>query len=96
MLLSLLKLSKLELKSHLKKQTETDPLIVLVMFLFEQVTVGVADAGVGDGDARLLIEVVLDGVGGVNPAVGVEHILGDVLGVYAIDRIANVLPSGYD
>lgn len=92
----MLKLSKLELKSHLKKQTETDPLIVLVMFLFEQVTVGVADAGVGDGDARLLIEVVLDGVGRVNPAVGVQNILGDVLGVHAIDWIANVLPSGYD
>ena len=32
-----------------------------------------------------------DGVGGVYPAVGVDHVLGDVVGVDAVDGVAHVL-----
>ena len=35
-----------------------------------------------------------ESVGGVDPAVGVQHILGDVLGVDAVDGVAHVLPGG--
>ena len=33
----------------------------------------------------------VDGVGGVDPAVGVEDVLGYILGVDAVDRIADIL-----
>ena len=36
------------------------------------------------------------GVGGVYPAVGVQHILGDVLGVDTIYGVPDVLPSGHN
>ncbi len=45
-------------------------------------------------DADPLPEGTRDGVRGVDPAVGVEHILGDVFGVDAVDGIAHVLPGG--
>ena len=37
-----------------------------------------------------------DGVGTVDPAVGVQHVLGDVLGVNAVYGIAHVLTSCHD
>ena len=37
-----------------------------------------------------------DGVGAVYPAVGVQHVLGDVLGVNTVYRIAHVLSGGGD
>ena len=36
------------------------------------------------------------GVGGVYPAVGVQHILGDVLGVDTVYGVPDVLPGGHD
>lgn len=56
----------------------------------------VADAGVGHLDAHLLVEEAAQRVGGVDPAVGVQHVLGDVLGVDAVDGVADVLPRGHD
>ena len=35
-------------------------------------------------------------VGGVDPAVSVQHVLGDVLGVDTVDRVPDVLPGGDD
>ena len=37
-----------------------------------------------------------DGVGGVDPAVGVQHVLGNVLRVHAVYGVADVLPRGHD
>ena len=37
-----------------------------------------------------------DGVGGVYPAVGVQHILGDVLGVNTIYGVPDILPGGHN
>ena len=37
-----------------------------------------------------------DGVGAVYPAVGVQHVLGDVLGVNTVYGIAHILPRGGD
>ena len=34
-----------------------------------------------------------DCVSRVNPTVGVEDVLGNVFGVYAVNRVANILPS---
>ena len=36
-----------------------------------------------------------DGVGGVYPAVGVDHVLGDVVGVDAVDGVTHVLRGGH-
>ena len=36
------------------------------------------------------------GVGGVYPAVGVQHILGDVLGVNTIYGVPDILPGGHN
>ena len=36
------------------------------------------------------------GVGGVYPAVGVQHILGDVLGVNTIDGVTHILPRRHN
>ncbi len=47
-------------------------------------------------DAYPLPECAGDGVGGVDPAVRVEHVLWDVFGVDAVDGVAHVLPSGDD
>ena len=35
------------------------------------------------------------GVGGVYPAVGVDHVLGDVVGVDAVDGVTHVLRGGH-
>ena len=35
-------------------------------------------------------------VGGVDPAVSVQHVLGDVFGVDTVDRVPDVLPGGDD
>lgn len=41
--------------------------------------------------ADLLKVGTVDRVGGVDPAVGVEDVLGDILGVDAVDGVADVL-----
>lgn len=81
---------------YLEKEAEAHPLVVAVSFAVVRLAAGVVHAWVWDGDAHLLLERLLDGVRRVYPTVRVEHVLGYVLGVHAVDRVANVLPGGDD
>lgn len=67
-----------------------------VAHIFLPFLAAVADARVGHLDAHLLVEEAPQRIGGVYPAVGVEYVFGDVLGVDAVDRVADVLPRGHD
>jgi len=49
-----------------------------------------------DFEADLLEVGAVDGVGRVDPAVGVEDVLGDILGVDAVDGVADVLSRRHD
>jgi len=84
------------LRPYLEKEAEAHPLVVAVSFSVVQLAAGVVHAWVRDGDAHLLLERLLDGVRRVYPTVRVEHVLGYVLGVHAVDRVADVLPGGDD
>jgi len=66
------------------------------VLLVRRITVGVADARIWNRHALLLQEEALERVGGLDPAVSVEHILWNIFGVHTIDRIANVLARGYN
>ena len=81
--------------SYLKEQTEADPLIILDVAPFVRID-GLVDARVGHVDADPLPEGAGNGVGWVDPAVGVQHVLGNVFGVDAVDGVANVLPRRHD
>ena len=48
----------------------------------------------GDVDAGDAVDLAGDGEGGVDPAVGVHHVVGDLLDD-AVDRVANVLARGH-
>ena len=47
----------------------------------------------GHVDPDPLPEGAGDGVGRVDPAVRVQHILGDVLGVNTVNGVTNILPA---
>jgi len=81
---------------YLKEEAEADPLVVLVVLLVRRIAVGVADARIRDRHALLLEEEALERVGGLDPAVRVQHILWNIFGVHTIDRIAHVLACGYN
>ena len=57
---------------------------------------GLVHPRVGHVDAHPLPVGGAEGVGGVDPAVGVQHLLGDVPGVNAHDRSPHVLAAGDD
>jgi len=82
--------------SYLEEQTEAHPLIVAVSLAIVHLAAGVVHAGVRHADAHLLLERLLDGVRRVYPTVRVEHVLRYVLGVHAVDGVADVLPGGDD
>ena len=48
----------------------------------------------GDVDAGDAVDLAGDGEGGVDPAVGVHHVVGDLLDD-AVDRVADVLARGH-
>jgi len=79
----------------LKEETEADPLVVFDVSSFFRVD-GLVDTGMRHINADSLPESTGDGVGGVNPAVSVEHIFGNVLGVNTVNGVAHVLPGGDD
>lgn len=85
-------------QTHLKKQTEAHPLIVLINLPVAEVllALAVADTRLGHLHADFLIEETLQGVRRMDPAVSVEHILGNVFGVDTVDRITDVLPGSHD
>ena len=70
-------LIKLVSLPYLEEEAEADPLVVLVISPLLRVQ-RLVHAGVGDVKANPLPEGTWDGVGGVDPAVRVEHFLWDV------------------
>lgn len=82
---------------YLQKQHEANPLVVSVLFpLSVGIRLGVVDAGERHLQAFALPVGCGDSVGAVYPAVCVENVLGQVLAVYAVDRVADVLAGGDD
>lgn len=82
--------------TYLEEQTEAHPLIVAVSLTVVHLAASVVYAGIWYADTHLLLERLLNGIRRVYPTIRVEHVLGYVLGVHAIDRVADVLPSGDD
>ena len=76
--------------SYLKKKQESDPLIIFDVLLVLLVP-GFVHPRVGHVHAHPLPVGGAEGVGGVDPAVGVEHLLGHVARVHAHYRRAHVL-----
>ena len=75
--------------SYLKEEAEADPLVVLDISPLLWVDCFV-DARVGHVQPHPLPEGAGDGVGGVNPTVGVEDILWDVFGMNTVNGIAHI------
>ena len=77
---------------RLEEESEADPLVVLVVLLL--LVDRRSHPGVRDLQPDVRHHPVGDGEGGVYPAVGVHHVLGDV-GVHdTVDGISNVLSAG--
>lgn len=77
---------------YLQKQHEADPLVVSVLLsLAFGIRFGIVDAGKGHLQALSLPVRRGYRVRAVYPAVSVENVLGQVLAVYTIDGIADVL-----
>ena len=77
--------------SYLEEETEADPLIILDVFLISLILWGSVDARMGHFEADLLEVRTVDGVRRVDPTVGVENVLRNILGVDAVDGVADVL-----
>ena len=81
---------------YLEEEAEADPLVIGVGLLVVGLAPGVVDSRVRDDPTHLLLERRPDRVRGMDPTVSVEDVLGDILGVDAVDGVADVLPSGDD
>lgn len=82
---------------YLQEQHEADPLVVAVLLSVSfEMRLRVVDAGKRHLRAFSLVVRRNDRVRTVYPAIGVQHVLGQVLAVNAIDWIAHVLTSGDD
>ncbi len=82
-------------EAYLEEEAEADPLVVLDVSPLLRVY-GLVNARVCHINAYPLPEGTGNGVGGVDPAVGVEHILWYVLGVDTIDGVAHILSCGHN
>lgn len=86
--------------THLKKKTEADPLVVLVDFpvahIFLALLPAVPYPRVRHLDAHRLLEVALEGVCRMYPAVRVQNVLWDVLGVDTVYGVPDVLARGHN
>ena len=77
----------------MEEESEANPLIILVVFLL---VVGAwRNAWVGNLLSNIGGQSVGDGESGVDPAVGVHHVLRDVLVHNAVDGIPNVLARSH-
>lgn len=81
--------------TYLKEQAEAHPLVIPVQLLIT-LFFGGFDARIGHLDADPLVESASHRVRGMNPAVGVQHVFGNVFRVNAIDRITDVLSGRHD
>jgi hypothetical protein len=87
---------KIEKVLYLEEEAEADPLIILDVFLVGLVSGRPVDARMRDFEADLLEVGTVNRVGRMDPAVGVEDVLGDILGVDAVDGVADVLSRRHD
>ena len=81
--------------SYLEKEAEADPLVVLHVLLVPLVP-GLVHAWMGHVHPDSLPVGGGEGVGGVDPAVRVQHLFRDVLRVDAHDRGTDVLPRRHN
>ena len=81
--------------SYLEEETEADPLVVLDVPPLFWVN-GFVDARMGHVEANPFPEGTGDRVRRVDPAVGVQHVFRDVLGVDAVDGVADILPGRHN
>ena len=63
------------LSPHLEEETEADPLVVFVISSLQRI-LSLVHSRVGHVEPNPLPECAGDGVGGVDPAVSVEDVLG--------------------
>lgn len=85
------------MKCYLEKQHETDPLVVSILLsLAFVIRFGIVDAGKGHFQAFFLPIRSGYSVRAVYPAISVQDVLRQILAVYAIDGIADVLAGGDD
>ena len=87
---------KKKIKTNLKEEAETDPLIIFDVFLVSFVSRRPINARMWDFEANLFQVGTVYGVSRMDPAIGVEDVLGDILGVDAIDGVADVLSRRHD
>ena len=76
--------------SYLKKKTEADPLVVFMISSLQRVLCFV-NARMCHIKTNPLPEGTRYGIGGVDPAVSIENILWDILGVDAVYGVTNVM-----
>ena len=81
--------------SYLEEEAEADPLVVLHVLLVPLVP-GLVHAWMGHVHPDSLPVGGGEGVGGVDPAVRVQHLFRDVLRVDAHDRGTDVLPRRHN
>ena len=81
--------------AYLEEEAEADPLVVFMISPLVRIE-GLIDAGMGDVETDSLPKGARNRVRRVDPAVGVEHLFGNVLGVNAVDGIADVLLGRHD
>jgi len=78
---------------HLEEEAEADPLVVANIASLLRIN-GLVNAGVRHVNTDPLPKGAGDRVGGVDPAVRVQHVLWYVLSVNTIDGVAHILPAG--
>ena len=76
--------------SYLEEETEADPLVVFNVSSFFWVY-GFINARMCNVDTNSFPESTGNCISGVNPAIGVEHILGYVFSMDTINWISNIL-----
>ena len=77
--------------THLEEEAEANPLVVLDVLFVGFVSWRAIDAGMWDLEAHLLEVSAVNCIRTVDPAVRIQYVLGDILGVDAVDRVAHVL-----
>ena len=82
--------------TDLEEETEADPLVVFDVLFVRFISRRSIDARMGYLKAHFLEMSAVNGVRTVDPTVRIEYVLGDILGVDAVDRITDVLPRRHD